>query len=196
MIVTTPLEITIEIELFCSTVSMGQRPVFLDIQPAASAIPLECFDNVKKKVLQSGGAVQHGWRIWTWPDVMVEAEFHAVWKTSTGEFIDITPCDEQRILFLPDDTKTYTGTSISNVRKPISLDSDIQEFVSITQDIDNLVIKQKANPTAENYAFVQMMLAMLAPRQEYLADQIAKRYPFPDGRLHARVNPNSSTTKK
>jgi len=53
-------------------------------------------------VEEQGGAVQHGWALWEWPRVMVEAEFHAVWRSPDGSRLDVTPREDsqQRILFV------------------------------------------------------------------------------------------------
>jgi len=52
-----------------------------------------------------------GWQIWEWPDVLAEAEYHAVWESPKGEWLDITPKDDgvDRILFLPDHGRPYKG---------------------------------------------------------------------------------------
>lgn len=64
-----------------------------------------------------------GWLIWIMPGVMmIEAEFHSVWVSPTGEMIDITPKaqGENKILFLPDKKLKYKGFQINNMRLNIS----------------------------------------------------------------------------
>ena len=73
------------------------------------------------KVEKNGGGFQYGWQIWEWPDVMIEAEFHAVWNSPQGILIDITPkqIDTHKILFLPDANRTYEGKQVNNFRQPL-----------------------------------------------------------------------------
>jgi uncharacterized protein YchJ len=53
------------------------------------------------------------------PGVFLEAEFHAVWATLDGMLVDPSPKadGEDRILFLPDATRTYVGLPVENRRK-------------------------------------------------------------------------------
>ena len=45
-----------------------------------------------------------GWRLWEWPSVLVEAEFHAVWRMKDGNLQDPTPNQwkEPKIRFVHD----------------------------------------------------------------------------------------------
>jgi hypothetical protein len=60
----------------------------------------------------------YGWGIHQVPKIHLEAQFHAVWQSPTGAFVDIT--EEEigmtRILFLRDDTRTYTGSKVPHFR--------------------------------------------------------------------------------
>ncbi|MCS4505995.1 hypothetical protein NYO91_18095 [Arhodomonas aquaeolei] len=67
--------------------------------------PQNCFFNVWARMKFSGGDKQHGWLIAQ--DVtkdFIEAQFHAVWVSSEGKFIDVTPRidGERRVMFIPD----------------------------------------------------------------------------------------------
>lgn len=68
---------------FCREISDGAEPVYLDT-PAAQEGVLDCFVNVEKRIAESGGSVQYGWRIWEWSNTMIEGEFHAVWVSPEG----------------------------------------------------------------------------------------------------------------
>ncbi len=81
-----------------------------------------CFFNVPKKVTAEGGRIQYGWAIWERPGLLIEGEFHAVWVSPEGEFIDITPKrdGETEILFLPDGHREWTEELVDNVRMPLT----------------------------------------------------------------------------
>jgi hypothetical protein len=74
-----------------------------------------------------------GWAIWEWPKVFIEAEFHAVWCSPTGEFLDLTPRPllSEHILFLPDATLKYDGRQIDNIRRALVKDNDLTRFLFI-----------------------------------------------------------------
>ena len=94
-------------------INPGAKALFVAAEPAAGADPLECFENVRRKVERAGGALVVGWAIWEWPEVFVEAEHHAVWSSNQG-LIDITPHgkDFDQVLFLPDPNAPYGGPTL------------------------------------------------------------------------------------
>jgi len=67
---------------------------------------------------------------------MIEAEFHCIWQSPERENIDITPkvYEIENIIFLPDPTMGYTGRQVDNIRKPLSSDRNIAEFIAIAQE--------------------------------------------------------------
>lgn len=62
-----------------------------------------CHLNVAHRVKHHGGERVSGWMIWT-SIHFTEAEFHSVWRSPSGELVDVTPRvdGEQIILFVPD----------------------------------------------------------------------------------------------
>jgi len=88
---------------------------------------------VEEQILLHGGSMRTGWAIWEWPNVFIEAEFHAVWQCPTGELRDLTPRAllSQHILFLPDSTTKYDGRQVDNVRKARVKDNDLNRFLFI-----------------------------------------------------------------
>jgi len=97
------------------------------------AIPMDCFINVDKAIQQGGGEIVYGWQIWeTLPGVMMEAEFHAVWKNPDGTMYDVTPHifdGIEHILFLPDPNRTYAGKQIDNLRIALVKDKLVEQFI-------------------------------------------------------------------
>jgi len=127
---TTPRQISRGIESLCQELVDKPQPRFLPITPISNADANDCFAIVERQVRQHGGSVCYGWQIWEWPGVMVEAEFHAVWGDSGGELRDLTPkqLPIQRILFLPDLTRSYDGRQVNNVRRRLSSSPDVVAF--------------------------------------------------------------------
>ena len=133
MSVSTPRRITTEVQEFCREVVADMKLVYLDVRPSEQDIELDCFVNVEKRVIEAGGSIQYGWRIWLWPNTMIEAEFHAVWHTPDDTLIDITPAPKGavRILFLPDSSREYDGRQVNNIRKALYQRPLVEEFIQL-----------------------------------------------------------------
>jgi SEC-C motif len=93
--------------------------------------PVECVDNVRRRVAAFSGGEVFGWKIWEWYGVMIEAEFHSVWRSPEGALQDVTPnvLPFNQVLFLPDITLQYLERQIENVRKPLISDPRVREFI-------------------------------------------------------------------
>ncbi|MCR6496278.1 hypothetical protein LJB71_08640 [Thermomonas sp. S9] len=117
---TTPGEISRPIKRLIEKVVPGGNGIYLPVNPEAGAVVNECFPNVQAKLERDGGQMLCGWQVWEWPHVLVEAEFHAVWKSPAGALVDITPKaqNETHILFVPDPRLSYQGLAKDNVRVP------------------------------------------------------------------------------
>ena len=61
-------------------------------------------DGVRDKIGADGGSIRFGWRLREWPNVLLTAEFHAVWVDPDGTLVDITPAvtGDAPSLFVPD----------------------------------------------------------------------------------------------
>ena len=103
------------LQSFCKSISNGS-PITVRHQTEAWARTDQCFANVKRKIEESGGGGQLGWQFMQLP-VGATAGFlvavhHEVWKSPSGELIDITPCvaatlrSDQGLFFLPDEGAT------------------------------------------------------------------------------------------
>lgn len=135
---TTPPQITPEILKLCSAVNPGQIPIFIPVLPDQYSQIDHCFFNVKDKCEREGGIIEYGWAIWEWPAVLIEAEFHAVWKKPDGNLIDISKRVEGQILFLKDEKRTYdfnkNGYRVDNIRKPISNSPLVREYIGLAEE--------------------------------------------------------------
>ncbi len=158
-----------EVIAFCKEISPSRKPIYLKIKKEASATTLNCFDNVQNKANQNGGKVRFGWIIWEWKDIMIEAEFHAVWMDSNGQLVDITPNGYgfKRILFLIDDNKIYEGEQVNNIRKALSDDPLIDEYIKLN---DKLFCLMNIGMYQDRYGEVELNPHMQAPVVEKLKE--------------------------
>lgn len=119
MIPGTPTKISKDISDFCLEIS-PTKPIFVKVIPIEGYRHDDCYGNVEKHIQKNGGRIQYGWIIWEIPNIFIEAEFHAVWVNNDG-YVDITPKlnYEEKILFLLDSERKFTGELIDNIRKPL-----------------------------------------------------------------------------
>jgi len=136
-----PIEITKQIITLCKEIDKSQKPGHVPVKPESWVESKECFFNVKTKVEKDGGQIQFGWTIWEWPNIMIEAEFHAIWISPENNHIDITPnpINSERILFLPDSIRKYDYSAdyyrVDNIRRPLSNNPLILDFIKISEQI-------------------------------------------------------------
>ncbi|MCE1181464.1 MAG: SEC-C domain-containing protein [Rhodocyclales bacterium] len=133
----TPLEVTKQLIALAAKVAPGKMPVYVSVHPEPDALVNECFHNVAAKIKKDGGAIVYGWQLWEWPNVLVEGEFHAIWRSPEGNLVDVTPKadNEERGLFVPDERRAYRGVSIDNVRVALRDDLLIYHFIKISEEI-------------------------------------------------------------
>jgi len=131
----TPKEIDESVADFCKEVVKDSLPYYVNVVPEPWSEANECFHNVAKKVESEGGNIIYGWQVWLWPEVFIEAEFHAIWQSPSGECIDITPkqCQSDNILFIPDSKMTYQGADVDNIRNKLSPNKLIDDFITLAK---------------------------------------------------------------
>ena len=117
----------------CEQLVSNGEPLYLNVEVINGSIKNECYKNVESMIKNKGGTIQCGWQIWeTIPDLMAEAEFHAVWADNSGKLHDITPKslpEINQILFLPDPVRKYGGRQIDNVRVLLQDEILIKQFI-------------------------------------------------------------------
>jgi SEC-C motif len=135
MLTGTPKQISPTIRKFCQSITPNAKPIYLSVKATPANIALDCFMNVEKRIAKEGGTVQYGWRIWEWPRIMVEAEFHAVWRSPDGTLVDITPAHHNLpgVLFLPDPERIYEGQQVDSIRLALTNNPLIHEFININK---------------------------------------------------------------
>ncbi len=106
------------------------------IRPEPGCEPLDCFNNVRRKVEGCGGSIRYGWSIWEWPNVYIEAEHHAVYEDADGRLVDLTPPADTwtpNRTFLPDSSAVYDfdneGVRRDNHRLALADDPQIEAFL-------------------------------------------------------------------
>ena len=128
----TPAGMSGPLTALCKSIVPDRTPLYINVRPLNGAQPDECFPLVQNQVATYGGYLIVGWTLWELPAIFVEAEFHAVWRSPTGEFVDITPkkSPTSRILFLEDPSRRYEGCQVNNVRWVISKAPVIIEYLA------------------------------------------------------------------
>jgi hypothetical protein len=104
------------------------------VRHVPGAIHGECFPNVWNHIDRAGGSIVHGWCIWENPGLFIEGEFHGVWKSPSGELVDITQKKdgEREILFLIDPSTDLPRESMlrrDNVRMAMKDDPAVHQFL-------------------------------------------------------------------
>jgi hypothetical protein len=147
----TPNQITEYIYEFCKELDNTGQLFFVGVKLETEAECVECSQNVLNKIGRDGGQIQFGWAIWELPEIMLEAIYHAIWISPQGEPIDITPrkhVSTDSILFLADSDDKYNyGSGFwrkDNVRKPLSDDPIITEYIEICEEI--FKFEEKVSP--------------------------------------------------
>lgn len=121
----------------CNVLVPNVEAIVVQCRPGDNAGKSECFADVARRVQLEGGSVQHGWKIHLWPAVLIEGEFHAIWRSPEETLVDIsTPGSEGNpILFLPDPNRVYQGNQISNLRLKLGAHPSIEDFIAIANSV-------------------------------------------------------------
>ncbi len=169
MPVSTPKKIDEFVKRFCKSIQPNHSPVFVDFFYIPECKEGECFYNVQKIVDREGGQIIYGWIIWSWPNVYMEAEHHAVWKNTTGKLLDVTPKahSEKIVLFLPDPLQSYdfaTEKRQDNIRTVMTQDPIVAQFLQISAEVAALIEKNSTGRMAslgEDYIQLEMSRAQI-----------------------------------
>lgn len=109
---------------FCFELLPQVEPCYVVHQAVVGAEVSQCFRAAEMQVRIHGGEKVLGWALWMWPKVMLEAEWHAVWRDPQGVLMDITPRPPgmrlNKIAFLPDPDGSSKGEAVGNIRKNLA----------------------------------------------------------------------------
>lgn len=128
----TPQSVTAAINALCSELVVSPSPLYLSPHAEKYAQNGDRYGAVPEKMRRDGGTTQYGWIILQTDGLMIEAEFHAVWKSPDGNLLDITPKvdGESIVSFLPDPVRVDEGGCIDNVRRALKQNRVIEDFIS------------------------------------------------------------------
>lgn len=136
---TPPVPSEINLQKLMAKLNAQFAPEFIPLIPEPYAKKEQCFVNVAEKVKRDGGSSHYGWAIFQ-ADILCEGERHAVWKSSEGNLVDITPREPSmdQILFITDNNLEYKGQLIDNVRINTTSNSIVDDYILMLQAIEIL----------------------------------------------------------
>lgn len=181
-----PPSINKQVLAFCASINPSAKPVYLPIRPETGCEALDCFANVQKKLGKEGGRIQYGWEISVWPAVFIEAVHHAVYESPAGPpWLDITPPtkaegNQERRLFLPDDSATYDFANPSvrrdNIRKALASDPMIEESLGLAAELAAIMNRIPGIGMVTVEGADAERVKFIAERSSYLRRQLALKY--------------------
>ena len=124
-------------------ISPDARPVYVQVAPEPGAGVNSCFITVSEKVKVCGGKMILGWTLRE-EALIMSAEFHAVWESLSGDWLDVTPKGElssggvivhptSRILFITAPEAEYRGKRVNNIPLNISGDPLVDDYIACNQ---------------------------------------------------------------
>ncbi len=174
--VTTPRDITPEIQELCQTIS-EYEPVFVPVIADSKSLINECFYNVDAYIAEHGGQRVIGRSIWQRANVMIEAVAHAVWKSPDGELIDVTSHGNEisAILFLATPKMTYEGNVIPSIRKTLTASLLVAEFIALYDERDKIASETPGN----TYSLSTDMLRRMLEIEQIFNKRVGRNDPCP-----------------
>lgn len=111
-------------------------PLTVPVRPEPDANINSCFYNVERKIGRDGGSNCYGWAIRFSPYI-IEAEKHAVWKSPTDEYLDITPneLNSQSVYFVVDHDFSYNGQLVDNIRLNVTGERVVDDWIMVSETI-------------------------------------------------------------
>lgn len=136
----TPQEVSARVLEFCREIASEGQPIFVAVEPADGAMPGDSLGNAARLVAQFGGGSVLGWRISERPRISLRAEPYAIWKTTTGALVDVTPQadGERRTLFLPDARQVADGRRVPSRVQPWAHWRELQDFLAAEERLQKL----------------------------------------------------------
>ena len=113
--------------------SIVQNPILqrIPVIPESGSIINNCFYNVSNKIAEDGGEIVYGWKIWDRQEFW-EAEFHSVWRKDE-KLLDITPQYVDEILFFEDESITFEGFPVDNIRMNFTGNPVIEDYIKVLE---------------------------------------------------------------
>lgn len=151
----TPAELSPALASLCQELVPCSKPFHVNVAPLRNAPVNECFPLVEAHAEQHGGTRLLGWALWEMPGLFVEAEFHAIWCSPSGEYVDIAPKAQPtaRIYFLPSAEAVYESRQVNNVRRAVGSDPEVERYLD---GFDELFEFMNRGDRAELHGEVQL----------------------------------------
>lgn len=177
----TPILDSQSVEIIKEKINSHFEPQYINVFPIKNAPLQECFDTVDTYITEHGGTRVLGWTLWELPGLFIEAEFHAVWESPTGDMKDLTPrpSPTNRILFIRDPSMNYNGGRVNNIRINYSENHIINDLFKIFEDefeafgTKGIVLQHQQ---MMNYSF-EMRKASVHERMELIFKNLKKTDP-------------------
>jgi hypothetical protein len=151
---TTPKAIGESVTVLAEKFGLSEEPVWVPVR--------------SRQVAEFGGEIVYGWQIWEWPRIMVEGEFHAVWRSPTGELLDVStkPDGETQILFIPDPTRRYEARQIDNCRLALWDHNLVHDFITLSERLHQIfdegrISELASSIDAEEYTALELRRASI-----------------------------------
>ena len=115
-------------------ISPNAQPVYVQVAPEPGAEVNSCFITVSEKVKVCGGKMVLGWTLRE-ETLTMSAEFHAVWESLSGDWLDVTPKGDptSRILFIAVPEAKYRGKRVDNIHVNISGNPLVDDYIACHQ---------------------------------------------------------------
>lgn len=129
----TPCIESESVKALLKKINSESMPFYVRCQPNKLGIENECFPLVDQYVQDHGGERINGWSLWEQPGLYIEAEFHAIWKSPEGNYLDLNyrPHKTENILFLPQPDLLYEGYQRNNIRLPLTNNKNVHDFLKV-----------------------------------------------------------------
>ncbi len=119
------------VRLFCNELVPGGVPITFNPVVAPQTSVNDCVSLVNRAVENDGGERIDGWALWECPRVLIEAEYHCVWRTPEGKLQDLSPLPPgiTHRLFILDPNLVYEEKQINNVRRSLGSHPSVQKLI-------------------------------------------------------------------
>lgn len=122
---------------FAKRLDSTSSPIRVRVDTDPKARDLDCYENVDQYIKQHGGTKQHGWSVAELKGAFLEAEFHAVWVSPSGEYADINPqqIKTDYIMFIPDSQRVYDGHQVFNSFYQLGDSATVTDYIDSAKKV-------------------------------------------------------------
>ncbi len=155
----TPESITNEIVNFIvEKLGLSEAPMYIEVKKDPEAKLYSCVTTVENHISKKQGEMVLGWYISYWPHILIQAHFHAVWKSPSGDYLDVSAHenDEKRVLFVADSSLTSHTRQMPRLRG-ISNDPELHRYIAALQAYYNYDISHTVTTITDGRASHKMV---------------------------------------